>query len=90
MKTLIQILGTATSFLPAELAMFVVSCDVDANGGQGNFVMTNDPKLAKPFDSAADAMLYWGRQSEVCPLRADGRPNKPLTALTVTLIAFDG
>jgi hypothetical protein len=54
-------------------------------GGQGHGVFTDDPTKAMRFDRASDAMMFWGTQSTVMPTRPDGRPNKPLTALTAAI-----
>jgi hypothetical protein len=35
------------------------------------------------FETRADALRFWNRQSRIMPLRPDGQPNKPLTALTI-------
>lgn len=37
------------------------------------------------FRSAAEAMMCWRLQSKTVPLRPDGKPNRPLTALTVEI-----
>jgi hypothetical protein len=50
-------------------------------------MITLTPRLAdaRRFATASDAMLAWNTVSDRRPLRPDGRPNKPLTALTVTI-----
>jgi hypothetical protein len=61
---------------------YVIGCDVDARGGLGTFVL--GPRAeARRFPDVRAALTYWKRQSTVQPLRADGQPNRPLTALTV-------
>ena len=57
----------------------------EAFGGQGHAVFTDDPDEALKFASNAAAFEFWCPQSETKPLRPDGRPNKPLTALTVEI-----
>ena len=59
--------------------------DHEADNGQGHGVFTLDPDYAMRFPSAAEAMQFWNRQSKVRPRRPDGRPNKPMTALTVVI-----
>ena len=59
--------------------------DHEAYGGQGYGTFTNDITKAKRFATASEALKFWGRQSTVRPLRPDGLPNKPLTALTVAI-----
>lgn len=63
--------------------LLVVGCDVDAYDGLGFAELTADVTKAKTFPNAAAAMAYWRRQSTVRPLRADGKPNRPLTAYTM-------
>lgn len=70
--------------LAVEQDAYVVSCDVDALGGMG--VVEFGPRdKAKRFPDAGEALRYWKRQSAIRPFRSDGKPNRPLTALTVEL-----
>jgi hypothetical protein len=46
---------------------------------------TDDLDRAKQFPDAAAAMAEWQRVRTVDPMRPDGRPNRPLTALTVSI-----
>lgn len=46
---------------------------------------TDDIAKAKRFDSVFAAMSEWNRVREVDPVRPDGKTNKPLTAITVTV-----
>ena len=65
--------------------MWLVRCDVDAYDGRGKLDTTVDPNNAARFATMAEAMLYYRRQSSVQPLRADGKPNRPLTAYSVSI-----
>jgi hypothetical protein len=58
--------------------------DPDARGGKGAERWTDDVAKAKKFGSFLEAMECWKAQSTVRPLRPDGRPNRPLTAFSVT------
>jgi hypothetical protein len=49
----------------------------------GRIVLTPRREEALRFDTRADAMVAWNRISVTRPRRPDGRPNKPMTALTV-------
>lgn len=51
----------------------------------GTILLTADRKMARQFESHAEAMAAWNTQSQSRPLRPDGRPNKPMTALTVEI-----
>jgi hypothetical protein len=66
-------------------ATYVVACDVDAYEGIGAVTVGSLPH-AKRFAHAAEAWEFWKRQSTVRPLRADGKPNRPLSALTVEFV----
>lgn len=67
--------GTATTVWLADV-------DVDAIDGYGMIAFTIEREQALAFDTFAEAMECWKRQSTVRPLRDDGRPNRPLTAFT--------
>ena len=64
---------------------FVQSFDHDAFNGRGYGVFTDEPDRALRFATAADAMAFWRKQSTVQTLRLDGKPNRPLTALTAVI-----
>jgi hypothetical protein len=59
--------------------------DPDAYEGHGEVVATMDPADAMRFADTAAAMEEWKRPSTVRPTRADGEPNRPLSALTVSI-----
>jgi hypothetical protein len=58
--------------------------DPDANDGFGNDWWTTDLAKAKRFATFTDAMECWKAQSSIRPFRDDGRPNRPMTAYSVT------
>lgn len=64
---------------------FLKSANFEAFGGQGHMTFTDDIDKALKFATAGDAIALWGTQSKTKPLRPDGQPNKPLTALTVEI-----
>lgn len=51
--------------------------------GQGSWEFNDDPSAAMRFVSPQAAMRTWRAVSQRRPTRRDGRPNRPLTALTV-------
>jgi hypothetical protein len=59
--------------------------NVDAHGGRGDVRWTTDPKQALRFEDMAAATEAWRQQSTVRPTRGDGKPNRPMTAFTVTM-----
>lgn len=65
---------------------FLKSVDVNAMEGRGAVVFTDDWSEAMLFDSQAEALMTWRAQSDVTPLRLDGRPNRPLTAFSMSVV----
>ena len=66
--------------------MYLCTADFDANGGIGDFAFTPDPSQAMRFADNGALLIFWNTQSTVLPLRPDGKPNRPLTALTVETV----
>jgi hypothetical protein len=65
---------------------YLHSADFDANAGIGDMAFTSDPQRAMRFADARAALELWRTQSTVLPLRPDGKPNRPLTALTIEIV----
>ena len=61
--------------------------DPDYGDGRGLVEATSNVEEAKVFPSSVEAWEEWKRPSTVQPLRADGKPNRPMTAWTVTIQA---
>ena len=70
-----------------HVGRYVRQFDPDGHDGRGDLVTTADIHEALTFPSAAEAMMFWQSQSKVRPLRADGKPNRPLTAFTVAVVS---
>ena len=85
MKYLIRALAFANDVPCPHAGEYLKAFDHEALGGIGFGEFTPDPSEAMQFDSAGEAMAFWNRQSRVRPLRQDGKPNKPLTALTASI-----
>jgi hypothetical protein len=62
---------------------YLKSYDPDAYDGHGAAEWTEVLGEAMHFASATDVLMFWRQESKVKPRRADGRPNRPLTAYTV-------
>jgi hypothetical protein len=65
--------------------MYLSSFDVEAFEGRGTSAWAKDRYDAMIFMDAAAAHAHWSQQSTVLPYRADGKPNRPLTAFTVEI-----
>jgi hypothetical protein len=50
----------------------------------GDIVVTNKLELAMKFGSLVEVLDTWKTQSTLVPLRPDGEPNRPLSALTIS------
>jgi hypothetical protein len=65
---------------------FTAEGDAIINGAfGGKAFLTTRREEARRFADNAEAMLAWNTVSKSRPKRPDGRPNKPLTALTVEI-----
>jgi len=63
---------------------YLLSYDPDHAAGRGLVQATSDPQRAQQFPSIIEAFREWKRPSSVQPLRRDGKPNRPMTAWSVT------
>ena len=66
------------------LGNYLQDYNPEAHNGRGDATFTPDVAKAMKFDSFYAAMECWSRQSKTLPLRPDGKPNKPLTAFSVS------
>jgi len=84
----IKVVGFARYDLPCAFAgQYLEFYDPDIPDPREQMAgFTPDLAKAKKFKSPGDALNEWHRVRTVDPVRADGRPNKPLTALTVEVL----
>lgn len=64
---------------------WVKEYDPDAYEGGGFADFTDNVDEALKFETVADAWRFWTQESTVKPIREDGRPNRPLTSLNVSI-----
>lgn len=64
---------------------YVKTFDPNARDGRGDITTTFDKSSAMRFPDAGAALAFWKQQSAVRPLRDDGKPNRPLTAFTMSV-----
>lgn len=62
---------------------YVTEYDPDAFGGRGHVAGSLSKRNALRFASVDEAMRFIQQPSTVRPLRADGEPNRPITAFTL-------
>jgi hypothetical protein len=58
----------------------------DGRPMQAHIVCTADPARAKRFAGLAELHKTWSQVSKRVPRRQDGKPNRPLTAFSVTTV----
>lgn len=68
----------------ADVGKYLLWFDPDAHGGLGEARWTSDRAEALRFADMGAALDCWKRQSRVKPIRADGAPNRPMTAYSIT------
>jgi hypothetical protein len=73
---------TRAGVLP-PVGQYLASYDPEANDGQGEVVWTAKLAGAMVFPTAVEAIQCWGTVPVTRPVRADGKPNRPLTAFTI-------
>jgi hypothetical protein len=85
MSVVMKVIAVGSNFWadPTYLREF----DHEAHNGRGEGTFTHDIDLALRFPSVGEAMQFWNKQSEVRPLRPDGKPNKPLSATTIEIVS---
>lgn len=59
--------------------------DVEEYNGRGSAKWTTDIDHALLYPTVKAAMDAWQTRSKLLPLRADGKPNRPLTAFNVAI-----
>ena len=68
---------------------YLVSWTQKPDDGTLKVTAAVNPADAFQFPTAAEALAAWREQSVDRPLRYDGKPNRPLTALTVEVLSLD-
>lgn len=89
MTVALRVIGAELPEGPIRLrysGQFLRRFDVEWHDGLAPFPMTTEIAEAAWFPSLAEALDFWKTQSVVVPLRLDGEPNRPLTALTVEIV----
>lgn len=64
---------------------FLKGANFEAFNGQGHMTFTEDITQALKFSNVGAAMAFWATTSKGHPRRPDGKPNRPLTALTIEI-----
>jgi hypothetical protein len=62
---------------------FLKAFDPDAHNGRGWAEWTSQRHLARRWNSPGEVLEFWRTVAKEHPVRADGKPNRPLTAFTI-------
>ena len=84
--TLYTLKATGPVYLPNDEQVhdyYVVKYDPEAYDGRGDVQLSHKRADALTFDSHEAAWAFWKQVPKNRPKRADGRPNRPLTAFSV-------
>lgn len=87
MSTVILIVGSALGDPCREAGQYLQAYSNYA--GRGIITTTLDKARALRFADLAAALAFWKQTNETHPLRPDGKPNRPLTAFTVTFESIE-
>lgn len=79
----------ATGQLTIYDGQYLRAYDPDGCEGAGKMHWTSDIEEAKKFQTASEAISLYSQVSTVRPKRADGMPNRPLTAYHLMLDAIE-
>lgn len=85
--TAIKVLGFADDSPCPVAGGYLESFDHEAENGRGYGTFTREIGKAMVFAGPDTAFEFWRRVPKCRPLRPDGKPNRPLTATTIELIA---
>jgi hypothetical protein len=85
MSIIVKIIGTWDTETPHD-GRYLVSWNSDTRYGDLHCVSTDNWEHAKLFINHAEVMSEWSKVSVIDPKRPDGKPNRPLTALTFEFV----
>jgi hypothetical protein len=67
------------------IGMYLKSYDPEAHDGGGEAIWTSNKDEAMHFENQMIAWQLWKVVPKARPTREDGKPNRPLTAFTITI-----
>lgn len=87
MKSIIRIIGLADGRTSDIDGAWLAAYDntLEDEHGVGTVHATREMDRAMRFHDFKDAWEFWKQGSLTIPRRPDGKPNRPLTAFTVTI-----
>jgi hypothetical protein len=82
MAVVMRCLGFASGGGPVD--QYLAAFDPEAGDGWGDATFTDALADAMRFADVAEAYRFLGTRPAARPIRPDGKPNRPLTAFTMT------
>jgi hypothetical protein len=79
-----RVAGFSVSHDDPNFGQYLRRYDPDYQDGLGRAWWTSSRDKAKRFADVGAAMEAWRQISSIQPFRLDGRPNRPLTAYSIT------
>lgn len=79
------LMGQAVMRGDVPVGAYLAEYDVERHDGRGFARWTTDVNEAIKFANIHLAMQAWKKQSMTRPLRPDGKPNRPLSAFSVSI-----
>jgi hypothetical protein len=79
MAVVMQQWGSPNGSLPRD-GWYLKDFDFEAHKGRGEISLTPDKAEAKRFETMEEAIAFYRASPKCRPKRADGKPNRPLTA----------
>lgn len=87
-ESIVRIHGVALPGIATEHdGRYVVEWDAVGPSPWGQIVTTDDPTKAKRFANITEVQSDWAKP--VGPRRPDGKPNRPLTVFTMSILSAD-
>jgi hypothetical protein len=83
-KMLMVCLGFANGDMCEDVGKYLLRFDPDYGSGLGRAYWTDNASEAMLFKNAAEFFTFWKQESKLRPKRRDGKPNRPLTAYSIT------
>jgi hypothetical protein len=83
-KMLMVCLGFANGDPCEDVGKYLLRFDPDYGGGLGRAYWTDNAAEAKLFKTSEEFFSFWKQESMLRPRRRDNKPNRPLTAYSVT------
>ena len=84
-RFVLRCMGFARGLPCPHVGDYVRFFDHEASDGQGHAWFTPEISQAQQFRSTEEALEFYKRVPKCKPVREDGQPNRPLTAMNVEI-----